>query len=130
MYLEFNTFQKVFQVALKNKMVYRAILGSDKIGVITRINNALESVIKTIEDNQTRLENLQIQYKNAQDNLTIPFAQEDELQESLVRLKEVDKELKIGEVKESATVEFDDEENIDIEEIDGYSKDKKREYVR
>lgn len=130
MYLEFNTFEKVFQVALKNKMMYRAILGSDKIGVITRINNALESVTKTIADNQTRLENLQVQYKNAQDNLTIPFAQENELQESLARLKEVDKELKIGEIKESRTVEFDDEENADMEEFEDYSKNKKKEYVR
>lgn len=129
MYLEFNTFEKVFQVALKNKMTYRAILGTDKVGAITRINNALESVSKTIEDNKIRLENLQVQYKNAQNDLTIPFAQENELQESLTRLKEVNKELKIGEVKETETIDIDDEENAEVEEIDISSK-KKKEYVR
>lgn len=129
MYLEFNTFEKVFQVALKNKMTYRATLGSDKIGAITRINNALESVTKTIEENTLRLENLQVQYKNAQDNLSIPFAQEDELQQSLTRLKEVNKELKIGEVKEAQAIDIDDED-IDTEEIENCSKSKNREYVR
>ncbi len=127
MYLEFNTFEKVFQVALKNKMTYRATLGSDKVGAITRINNALESVSKTIEDNMVRLENLKVQYKNAQDNLSIPFAQENELQESLARLKEVNKELKIGEVKDTEVMDVDDEEN---DEIEDFSKVKNKEYER
>lgn len=129
MYLEFDTFRKIFQVALKNKMTYRADLGNDKVGAITRINNALESVNKTIEENTLRLENLKVQYKNAQDNLSIPFPQEDELQQSLTRLKEVDKELKIGEVKEAKVMDIDDED-IDSEGIENCSKAKNKEYVR
>lgn len=127
MYLEFNTFEKVFQVALKNKMTYRATLGSDKVGAITRINNALESVSKVIEDNIIRLENLKVQYKNAQDNLSKSFAQEDELQQALKRLKEINKELKIGEVKDREVMEIDDEENNEIED---FSKVKNKEYER
>jgi len=129
MYLEFDTFKKIFQVALKNKMTYRADLGSDKVGAITRINNALESVNKTIEENTLRLENLKVQYKNAQDNLSIPFAQENELQQSLARLKEVDKELKIGEVKDVEVMDIDDEE-IDNGGIENCSKAKNKEYIR
>lgn len=129
MYLEFDTFKKIFQVALKNKMTYRADLGSDKVGAITRINNALESVNKTIEENTLRLENLKVQYKNAQDNLSIPFAQEDELQQSLARLKEVDKELKIGEVKDVEVMDIDDEE-IDNGGIENCSRAKNKEYIR
>ena len=110
MYLEFNIFEKAFQVALKNKMTYRAILGTDKLGVITRINNALESVSKTIEENKIRLENVQVQLKNAQENLAVPFAQEQELEECSARLKEVDKELKIGDVKDKEIIVVDDED--------------------
>ena len=130
MYLEFNTFDKVFQVALKNKMTYRATLGTDKVGAITRINNALESVSKTLEDNKIRLENLKTQYKNAQENLAVPFAQEQELQDSLARLKEVNQELKIGDVNDKEVIDIDDEENFDIEESDECSRNKKKEYVR
>mgnify|MGYP003303368231 CR=1 FL=1 len=127
MYLEFNTFEKVFQIALKNKQTYRATLGSDKIGVITRINNVLESMEKMLENNMQKLQNLELQYKNAQETLLQPFAQEQELQESLARLKEVNKLLKIGETKEREVIDVDDDENADIEE---YSKTKTKEYAR
>lgn len=126
MYLEFNTFEKVFQVALKNKQTYRVTLGNDKIGVITRINNILESMEKRIENYQQELQNLKLQCKNAEDTLAIPFAQEQELQESLARLKEVNKLLKIGETKEREVIDIEDE----TEEIDEYSKSRTREYVR
>ena len=127
MYLEFNTFEKVFQVALKNIQTYRTTLGSDKVGVITRINNTLESIEKMIENNIQKLQNLELQCKNAQETLEIPFAHEQELQESLSRLKEVNKLLKIGETKEREVIDIVDEENDEIEE---YSKREKREYVR
>lgn len=127
MYLEFNTFEKVFQIALKNIQTYRTTLGSDKVGVITRINNTLESIEKMIENNIQKLQNLELQCKNAQETLEIPFAHEQELQESLSRLKEVNKLLKIGETKEREVIDIVDEENDKIEE---YSKREKREYVR
>lgn len=130
MYLSFNAFEKVFQISLKNKMTYKAILGTDKIGVITRINNALESVSKTLEENQNRLNNLEVQYKNAKENLVVPFSRENELQECLARLKEVNKELKISEHNEREVIDTDDEENIEIEENDEILKNKKKEYTR
>lgn len=124
MYLEFNTFEKVFQVALKNKQTYRAVLGTDKVGVITRINNALESMDKQLDTTTQKLQNLELQCKNAKENLSVPFAQEQELQESLARLKEVNKLLKIGDTKEREVI--DDEQ----EEIEEYSNEKVREYAR
>ena len=125
MYLEFNTFEKVFQVALKNIKTYRATLGNDKVGVVTRINNALESIMKRIEDNQQKVQNLELQLKNAQETLSIPFAHEQELQESLARLKEVNKSLKIGEIKE--TIDIDDDDEIESERCE---KQNVKEYVR
>lgn len=126
MYLEFNTFEKVFQVALKNIQTYRATLGNDKIGVITRINNVLESMEKMLESNEQKLQNLELQCKNAKETLSIPFAQEQELQESLARLKEVNKMLKIGDTKEKEVIDIDEEQ----EEIEEYSNKKVREYAR
>lgn len=97
MYLEFDTFDKVFKVALKNKRTYRATLGNDKVGVITRINNVLETIEKDIEGAKKYLQNLELQLRNAQETLEKPFEQEKELQETMARLKEVNKLLKIGE---------------------------------
>lgn len=126
MYLEFNTFEKVFQVALKNKQTYRAVLGTDKVGVITRINNALESMDKQLDTTTQKLQNIELQCKNAKENLSVPFTQEQELQESLARLKEVNKLLKIGDTKEREVIDIDDEQ----EEIEEYSNEKVREYAR
>lgn len=125
-YLEFNTFEKVFQVALKNKQTYRATLGNDKVGAIIRINNALESMDKQLESTTQKLQNLELQCKNAKENLSVPFAQEQELQECLARLKEVNKLLKIGDTKEREVIDIDDEQ----EEIEEYSNEKVREYAR
>ena len=131
MYLEFETFTKAFQVVLKNKQNYRATLGNDKLGVITRINNALESIEKSIPTAEDNLINLQHQLKNAQENLEIPFAQEKELQEALKRLKEVNAELKIGEVKTNDDVEMDDENEEKMEDSqETQNRKRKRDYVR
>lgn len=50
------------------------------------------------------LQNLELQCKNAQETLSISFEQE--LQESLVRLKEVNKLLKIGDKKEKEVIDI------------------------
>ena len=101
-------------------------LGTDKVGVITRINNALDSIMKSIPIAQDKLQNLQKQSKTAQENMSIPFEKEEELQATLKRLKEINAELKIGETNSSEVVEVDDDEM----EIDDYEKQKSRQYVR
>ena len=126
-YLEFNTFEKVFQVVSKHKQTYRATLGIDKIGVISRINNSLDAVDKMIENNKEQLKNLELQYKNAQESLSKPFAQEKELQESTDRLKEVNKMLKIGGKEDKEVIDIDDEnEEMEQENV----KYKKKDYER
>lgn len=126
MYLEFNPFAKVFQLALQNKKTYRANLGTDKLGIITRVNNTLEAIIKSIPTAQEKLQNLQQQLQTAQENLAIPFSKEQELQETLKRLKQVNSELKIGENSSNEIMEVDDDEI----EVDDYEPQRKREYVR
>lgn len=124
MYLEFNPFEKVFQVALKNRKTYRATLGNDKLGVITRINNVLESIIKVIGSEQNKFADLQEQLRTAKEKVNIPFSKEEELQETLKRLQVVNAELKIGEVENSEVLEIEDEENMKEEYVNT------KEYVR
>ena len=83
--------------------------------------------MKSIPTSQDKLQNLQLQLKTAQENLSIPFAKEQELQETLKRLKQVNAELKIGETSSNEIMEIDDEDDIEIED---YEKQRKREYVR
>ena len=72
------------------------------------------------------MKNWELQCENAKETLEKPFAQEQELQDSLARLKEVNKLLKIGEIKEKEVIDIDDEDD----EIDVYSKNRDKEYVR
>ena len=113
MELQFNGFEKAFQIVLRNKEAYRVSLGADKIGIITRLNNGLESIDKRIEDNTKELENTKKQLENAKENVNIPFAQEKEYQECTERLKQVNKELKIGDTKEKEIIIEEDDELSD-----------------
>jgi len=81
--------------------------------------------MKAIPTAQSKLKNLQQQLKIAQENVSIPFSKENELQETLKRLKVVNAELKIGENNSSEVIDIDDEEDIEVGE---YKKQK--EYVR
>lgn len=56
------------------ELYFETTLGNDKIGVITRINNVLESMKKMLERNEQKLQNLELQYKNAKETLSISFA--------------------------------------------------------
>lgn len=125
MELEFNSFEKVFQMVLKNKQVYRAVLGSDKIGIITRINNTLDGIEKLIENNKQQLENLKVQYKNAQEDINTPFKQEQEYKECSARLAEVNRELKIGGKDDKEIIDIADDDE-DVETKNKKSKDYER----
>lgn len=118
MELQFNSFEKAFQIVLRNKEAYRVSLGIDKIGIITRLNNGLDSIDKRIEDNTKELENTKKQLENAKENVNIPFAQEKEYQECTERLKQVNKELKIGDTKEKEIIIEEDDEEISDEVIE------------
>ena len=82
--------------------------------------------MKSIPTTQDKLQNLQQQLKTAQENLSIPFAKEQELQETLKRLQYVNSKLKIGEISKNEIIEVDDDEI----EVENYDKQRKREYVR
>ena len=84
-----------FAIALVSVMIREGIsiaytdkkeVGTDPLGNITRINNALEAMPAQLEEAQTKLSNVEHQLETAKAEVNKPFAQEAELSEKLDRL--------------------------------------------
>ena len=110
-----------FILDIKNNSSYIVKLGKDVFGNITRIDNALADMEKTVENTKIKLENLNQQYENAKIEVKVPFDKEDELKEKSVRLDRVNALLNLNE-KDNVIVEENEEEKTDDEE------QKKRDY--
>ena len=82
--------------------------GTDPLGNITRINNALEAMPAQLEEAQTKLSNVEHQLETAKAEVNKPFAQEAELSEKLERLAELNALLNMDEKGDDA-IGMDDE---------------------
>ncbi|MEG0576876.1 MAG: hypothetical protein RR500_03380 [Bacilli bacterium] len=122
MSLTYNTISKTYEVILSGKNSYHIELGTDTFGNIKRIDNRLDNLEQYLIDEKGLLDNTLVQYKNAQEEVNKPFAKEEELQKSLYRLAELNKELDTDNKKDSTIVDIESsEEPIEYE---------KREMVR
>ena len=83
-------------------------VGSDPLGNITRINNALEAMPAQLEEAQTKLSNVEHQLETAKAEVDKPFQQEAELSEKLERLAELNALLNMDEKGDDA-IGMDDE---------------------
>mgnify|MGYP002657339710 CR=1 FL=1 len=83
-------------------------VGTDPLGNITRINNALEAMPAQLEEAQTKLSNVEHQLETAKAEVDKPFPQEAELSEKLERLAELNALLNMGE-KGYDAIGMDDE---------------------
>ena len=61
-------------------------LGSDPVGNIARLDNALAAIAENLEQNKDKLENLTAQMEEAKQEVKRPFPQEQELAEKSARL--------------------------------------------
>ena len=95
MSLMYNTFSSQFLVNLKGTMTYQVELGSDPRGNITRIDNALASMPRRIQNMQDKLNDLNRQMETARTELGKPFPQEEELRTKSARLAELDAKLSL-----------------------------------
>lgn len=86
MSVNFDSFQQKFTLNLKGAMSHKVEIGTDELGNITRINNALEAMEKQLETEKETLANLENQLENAKAEVTKPFPKECELQEKTERL--------------------------------------------
>ena len=86
MSVSFDSFNHKFMMNLKGQLSHNLEIGADPFGNISRINHALESMPKELDNAKVKLENVEQQLETAKAEVTKPFAQEAELKEKLDRL--------------------------------------------
>ena len=104
----FDSFSNKFVMNVKGAMSHPMEVGTDPLGNITRINNALEAMPTQLEEAQTKLSNVEHQLETAKAEVNKPFAQEAELSEKLERLAELNALLNMDEKGDDA-IGMDDE---------------------
>ncbi|MBR4331415.1 MAG: DEAD/DEAH box helicase family protein [Clostridia bacterium] len=95
MTLQYDPFNKRFELTMHGEMSHRTELGSDVYGNIQRIDNALASIGQRIDGIKANLENYQNQMKAAEEEVQKTFPHEEELKEKSAKLAELDAELNI-----------------------------------
>lgn len=115
MSLSYDSFAQEFHLELQREMSYTVTLGTSESGNILRIDNALDSIEKRIENSKEQLETLNEQLSTAKAELGKPFPQEAELTEKLARLAELNTLLNIDEnAIENAAVAAEKKPDIPI----------------
>ena len=111
----YDSFSHKFVLCLKGRMRHHLEIGSDPLGNITRISHTLASMPKKLEEEQTKLANVERQFETAKEEVQKPFAREAELTEKLERLAVIDALLNMDE-KGDDVIGMDDEQE---EQTDG-----------
>jgi len=104
MAVSFDSFNHKFVMNLKGQLSHNLEIGSDPLGNIARINHALESMPKDLDNAKVKLENVERQLETAKSEVTKPFAQEAELKEKLDRLSALNALLNMDENGNDAQV--------------------------
>ena len=97
MVLAYDGMSNEYWITLKGALSHTVTLGADVFGNITRMDNALENLSKSLEGERAKLDEARTQLKNARTELAAPFAREEELAEKTTRLKELNIVLRIEE---------------------------------
>nr|WP_279232973.1 DUF3849 domain-containing protein [Enterocloster clostridioformis] len=123
MSVSFDSFFSKFTVNLKGSISHEVEIGTDPLGNLQRLSNALEGMTGKMETVAQKLENVEHQLETAKVEVTKPFAQETELAEKLERLTELNALLNMDE-KGGDGIDMDDEpendgeqEELDTEEM-------------
>ena len=114
MAVSFDSFNHKFVMNVKGQLSHNLEIGSDPLGNITRINNALESMPRQLEEAQTKLATVEHQLETAKVEVTKPFAQETELAEKLDRLSALNALLNMDEKGDNAIGMDDDTPDVKI----------------
>jgi hypothetical protein len=101
MELAFDKVSRNFELSLVGSLHHKITLGDDKLGNITRINNALEALPHKLENSRGLLEDVEKQMENAKAEVSKPFAQEEELTTKTKRLDELNVLLSLDERDDS-----------------------------
>lgn len=118
MELGFDQMAKEFYIVLKGKLSHRVPLGQDAGGIITRLDNAIESMSVKKKNYEDRLSELHNQVENAKAEAEAPFPDEELLQEKSKRLDELNAELNLDKAEnEIADDDPEPEETSENKEI-------------
>lgn len=122
--VSFDLFFSKFTVNLKGSISHEVEIGTDPLGNLQRLSNALEGMTAKMEAVAQKLENVERQLETAKVEVAKPFAQEAELAEKLERLTELNALLNMDE-KGGDGIDMEDgpetgsgeQQEIDIEEM-------------
>ena len=101
MSVSFDVFDKKFTLSMKGQISHSVEIGSDPLGNITRIGNAMEGMTARMEEAVVKLANVEQQLATAKEEVTKPFPQEEELKTKAARLAELNALLNMDEKDES-----------------------------
>lgn len=110
--LGFDTMEREFFINLIGKLTHKVKLGDDANGIITRMDNMIESFKVKKVNCKDRLKELHVQVENAKAEIEKPFPDEELLREKSKRLDELNTELNL----DHAENELDDGEKSDSNE--------------
>lgn len=110
MLLSYNAFYKEYVLTLKNNAEYSVELGKDVYGNITRLDNQIANISKSLQIEEQLLEKTLLQFENAKSEVIKPFEKEDELAEKSKCLSELNKELDIGNKDKTMDLGVEDQE--------------------
>ena len=123
MSVSFDSFFSKFTINLKGSISHEVEIGTDPLGNLQRLSNALEGMTGKMEAVAQKLENVEHQLETAKVEVKKPFAQEAELAEKLERLTELNALLNMNE-KGGDGIDLDDapendgeQEELDTEEM-------------
>ena len=108
MAVSFDSFNQKFVMNLKGQLTHSLEIGAAPLGNIARINHAIESMPRQLDEAKTKLENVERQLETAKAEVTKPFAQEAELAEKLERLSALNALLNMDEKGDNALGMDDD----------------------
>lgn len=113
MLLGIDGMKKSFILHLQGKETYTLDLGDDARGNITRIENAIDGIVKELDSAKEKLQETERQFNNAKEEVKAPFNKEEELKELTKELDEINASLNLDEKDKEV---LDDEEQEEQEE--------------
>ena len=113
MLLGIDGWSKKFILHLQGKETYTIDLGDDARGNITRIENAIDGIVKELDSAKEKLQETERQFNNAKEEIKTPFIKEEELKQLTKELDEINISLNLDEKDKEI---LDDEEQEEKEE--------------
>ena len=110
--LRFDTYRSEYQALLKGQRKYTVPLGTDPLGNIIRLDNALNNFPERINSAENELATLHQQQAAAQIEVEKPFPQEEELGEKSARLAELNAQLDVDEKSHEPEQDEEEQENV------------------